>query len=130
VVTIDELIELYESVTAEIPIFSVTINEIIPISSHLTVSGVPTEEDTGLFYQLFLSGEVWSYLGPLGLVIGGWIVTNKDRFLGVLWFIVECLVIGQYLTLVSATPDYWWHIYILLIGGLFTIVYPLWEGRR
>ena len=85
-------------------------------------------EDT-IFYDMFLSLELWGYFGPLALVIIGYWLMNKDRFLGVLWFIIECLVISQYLVLVSTTPDYWWHIYILLFGGLFTCVYPLWDRR-
>jgi hypothetical protein len=90
----------------------------------------PPTTGTGIFYELFLSLEMWSYLGPLGLVIGGYIVINKDRNLGIIWFVVECLFIAQYLTLVNATPEYWWHIFILLFGGMFTITYPLWGERR
>ena len=80
-----------------------------------------------LFYELFLSPEISSYFGPLALVIVGYFVVKKDRFLGVLYFVVECLFIAQYLALVGETPDYWWHVFILLFGGLFTLVYPLWD---
>ena len=80
-----------------------------------------------LFYELFLSPEISSYFGPLALVIVGYFVVKKDRFLGVLYFVVECLFMAQYFALVEATPDYWWHIFILLFGGLFTLVYPLWD---
>jgi len=86
-----------------------------------------TTTDLGILYQLFLSMNMWGYLGPTLLVIGGYVVARKDKILGVFYFVVECLVIAQYLTLVSATPDYWWHIYILLLGGLFTCIYPLWD---
>lgn len=78
-----------------------------------------------LFYELFLSPEISGYFGPLALVIVGYFIAKKDRFLGVLYFVVECLFISHYLTLVEAAPDYWWHIFILLLGGLFTCVYPL-----
>ncbi len=80
-----------------------------------------------MLYQLFLSTNMWGYLGPLALVIGGYFVMRKDKALGVMWFVVECLVLAQYFLLVSATPDYWWHIFILLLGGLFTCVFPLWD---
>lgn len=80
-----------------------------------------------MFFQLFFSLNMWGYLGPIGLVILGYIVANKEKSLGIIWFLVECLVLANYLVLVSATPDYWWHIYILLFG-LFLCVYPLWEG--
>jgi len=82
-----------------------------------------------MFYQLFFGLNMWGYLGPLALVIGGYFIAKKDRFLGVLYFVVECLLISHYLTLVEATPDYWWHIFILLLGGLFTCVYPLWGNK-
>ena len=77
--------------------------------------------------EVFLSLQIWGYFGPLALVIIGYAIARKNMLLGVLWFIVECLFIGHYLDLVSATPQYWWHIYILLLGGLFTCVFPLWD---
>lgn len=80
-----------------------------------------------LFYELFLSTEISSYFGPLALVIIGFFILKKDKVLGVLWFVVECLFIWHYTELVGATPFYWWHIYILLFGGLLTLVYPLWD---
>lgn len=80
-----------------------------------------------LFYEIFLSTEISGYLGPLAIVILGYMVMKKDRILGILWFVVECLFMAQYFDLVSATPDYWWQIFILLFGGLFTCVYPLWD---
>ena len=80
-----------------------------------------------LFYELFLGPEPWGFFGPLGLVIFGYVLAKKDKALALIWFIVEWLFIANYLTLVSATPDYWWHIIIILFGGLFTLVYPLWD---
>ena len=78
-----------------------------------------------LIYQLFFSLDMWGYLGPIALVIGGYIVAKKDKSLGVLWFVVEALIIANYLTLVSATPDYWWHTFILLIGCILTLMYSV-----
>lgn len=83
-----------------------------------------------IFYEMFLSLQLWGYFGPLALVIIGYVLVKKELFLGILWFIIECLFIGYYLDLVDATPQYWWHVYILLLGGLFTCVYPLWDRRR
>ena len=80
-----------------------------------------------LFYELFLSPEISSWFGPIGLVIVGYFVFKKDRILGVLFFVVECLFIANYIELAATTPDYWWHIVILLFGGLFTCVLPLWD---
>ena len=83
-----------------------------------------------IFNDIFLSTLMYGYLGVLLLIVGGYIVAQKNTFLGILWFIVECLFVGRYLELVSATPQYWWHITILLLGGLLTCVYPLWDRRR
>lgn len=80
-----------------------------------------------LFSELFLSTGISGYLGPLALVIIGYMVMDKDKILGVLWFVVECLFLAQYFALLDATPDYWWQIFILLFGGLFTCVFPLWD---
>jgi len=81
-----------------------------------------------MFYQLFFSLDMWGYLGPLSLVIIGYIVASKDKSLGVIWFVLESLVIVNYLSLVAETPAYWWHTLILLIGGMSTLAYSLW-GR-
>jgi NADH:ubiquinone oxidoreductase subunit 6 (subunit J) len=75
-----------------------------------------------LFYFLFLSSEFYSYFGPLALVIVGFVLAQKDRTLGVVWFVVECLFIAQYFALLDATPAYWWHIIILLLGGVLVLV--------
>lgn len=84
-------------------------------------------QEINIFNELFLSLEMWGYLGPFALVIIGYFLSDRDRVLGVLWFVVECLFVAQYLELVTATPDYWWHIYLILLGGLFTCIYPLWD---
>ena len=83
--------------------------------------------EINIFSELFLSLEMWGYLGPMALVLAGYIISKKDRTLGVLWFILECLFMAQYFGLVTATPQYWWHIFLLLFGGLFTCVYPMWD---
>jgi len=77
-----------------------------------------TTTDTGFFYQLFLSLEMWSIFGPALIVICGFFVAKKDKGLGIIFFIVECLVVYQYYMLVDVTPYYWWHIIILMFGGI------------
>jgi len=69
-----------------------------------------------MFYQLFFGLDMWGYLGPVALAIVGYIIAKKEKFLGLILFVVESLIIANYLTLVEATPDYWWHIVILLLG--------------
>ena len=69
-----------------------------------------------IFYSLFLSTNMWGYFGPLALVIIGYYVTKKEKGLGIFWIIVDSLVIATYLSLVEASPGYWWHILILILG--------------
>ena len=73
-------------------------------------------QDINWFDELFLSTELWGYFGPVGLVIIGYLLVQKDKPLGIFMMIVDSLVISHYLTLVEATPDYWWHIFILVLG--------------
>ena len=77
-----------------------------------------------LFYELFLSVGMFGYFGPIGVVLIGYIVAKNDTNLGIVWFLVECLFLAHYLSLVDATPDYWWQVFILLIGGISTCVFP------
>ncbi len=79
------------------------------------------------FLDLFLSTEMIGYIGPLALVFVGWYAVKKDKGLGIIAFIVESLFIAQYFDLVAVTPDYWWQIFILMFGMLFTVVIPLWD---
>lgn len=87
-------------------------------------------QDINWFNELFLSSEMWGYLGPIGLVIIGYYLAAKDKFLGILWFVVECLFVAHYFELVEANAGYWWHIFIILLGGLFTCIYPLFGSRK
>jgi len=85
-----------------------------------------------LFYELFLTDEISGYFGPMALIIVGYVIAMKYRnpILNVLYFVVEWLFISHYLDLVSATPAYWWQIFIILFGGLFTLVFPLWDRHK
>ena len=85
---------------------------------------VPDMTDN-IFYQLFLSLEIWGYLGPLALVVIGYVLAKKDRSLGVIAFVVQCLFAAQYFALLEATPAYWWHVIIILLGGILACVVPL-----
>lgn len=81
------------------------------------------------FYEVFLSLSISGYLGPLALIVVGYILTKKATILGFLWWLVEWLFVAQYLELVDATPAYWWHVFLLIFGGLFVWVFPLWNRR-
>lgn len=74
------------------------------------------------FTEYFLSTGITGYLGPMALVIFCFVLATKDKFLGVIGFVVECLFLANYFTLVEATPDYWWQIIILLLGVIMTCV--------
>lgn len=78
--------------------------------------------EINIFQELFLSTEIWGYLGPFAIVAGGLILANKDRGLAVLAFILDCLCAAQYATLLEATPDYYWHFIFLLLGGILTLI--------
>lgn len=69
-----------------------------------------------LFFELFLSTEISGYFGPLAFVVVGFLITKKEKGLGILMIILYSLVIAQYLALISATPSYWWQVIILLLG--------------
>lgn len=81
--------------------------------------------EINIFNEVFLSLEMWGYLGPMALVVAGYILAKKDRGLGLIAFIVQCLFAAQYFALLEATPEYWWHIIIILVGGMLTCVVPL-----
>ena len=77
------------------------------------------------FIDLFLSTEMIGYIGPLAIVVIGYILAKKDKGLGLIAFIVQVLIAAQYFALVEATPDYWWHIFIVLVGSILTCVTPM-----
>lgn len=121
-----EILPFVDSVRAEInAIDAVIIYLVLPISISEVIEG--GLEGLNIFYDLFMSANMWGYLGPMALVIIGYFLVRKDAVLGVLWFIVECLFVYHYTTLLAAHPAYWWQIFILLFGGLLTVVFPLWD---
>ena len=98
---------VYTNVVDGASYFQVAINGDIPSTTIAT---------TGILYDLFLSTSLWGYFGPLALVVGGYLLTKKEKALGIFFIIVDSLVIANYLSLLEATPDYWWHIIILILG--------------
>ena len=91
----------------------------VMVSPELTING-------SMFYQLFYSLNMWGYLGPIALVIVGFIASKKDAFIGIIFAIVETLIIATYLALIGATPEYWWNVLILILG-IFMIIPSLRE---
>jgi len=72
--------------------------------------------DINWLSELFLSTSLWGVFGPLGLVIVSYFFIKKERPLGIFFIIVDSLVLAHYFSLVAATPEYWWNIYILIFG--------------
>ena len=75
-----------------------------------------------LLFELFLSTGIIGYIGPLAIVVLGYVLAKKDRSLGIIAFMVQCLFAAQYFTLLETTPDYWWQIIILLLGGVLVLI--------
>lgn len=78
-----------------------------------------------IFDELFHSTELWGYFGPLGLVIISILLMKKEKTLWIFFIIVDSLVIWHYLELVVSTPDYWWHIIILVLGVITCAIQPV-----
>lgn len=77
--------------------------------------------------ELFLSTEVYGYLGPLIIVIAGSYLVKRDKPLFIIFFIVDALLAYHYWNLVSVDGVYIWHALIMTLGVLSTIVYPMWD---
>lgn len=82
------------------------------------------------YYEWFFSAEIWSILGAMSIVFVGYFAARKDKVLGVFWFIVECLFVSAYAEQVSTTPFYYWHIFIVLVGGILVLVPALMNRTR
>ena len=80
------------------------------------ITVTPIKVNGSLFYQIFYSLNMWGYIGPTALVIVGYIASKKEKFIAFLFYIVYSLVIFSYLTLIEATPQYWWNVIILILG--------------
>lgn len=89
-------------------------------------------QDVNYLSELFLSTEIYGYFGPFILVAIGYVLaTNrKYRTLALLWLIVEFLFVAYYFSLIEAGSGfYWWHIIILLFGGIFGCLIPASTSR-
>jgi len=109
-----ELISVFDPFIIMIQIHSQSVVGVCTISEIKFIEEITMEFN--IFSELFLSTELWGYFGPLGLVIIGYLLTKKEKNLGIFMVIVDSLIIAQYFALVDATPYYWWHIIILLLG--------------
>lgn len=74
-------------------------------------------QEINWFNELFLSTEMWGYFGVLGLIVLGYLITKKERGLGIFFIIVYSLLIWQYLNIANYEL-YMWQVIILLLGVL------------
>ena len=87
-------------------------------------------QDVNYLTELFFSTSIYGYIGPFILILVGYYVSKEDKNLGIFWFLIECLFVAQYLDVVDATPYYWWHVFIILLGGIFFCVLPFASRRK
>ena len=75
-------------------------------------------QDINWFSELFLSTNIWGWFGPIGLIVISFVILldNKKKPLGIFFIIIEMLITSHYLSLVEATPWYWWNIIIMILG--------------
>lgn len=81
-------------------------------------------QDFNTFIEaFFLNTDIGGLLGPFLLLIIGFFLMTEKRYkpLGLLWIILELVVLAQYFTLLATDVGYWWHIIILSLGVLVSI---------
>ena len=79
-------------------------------------------QDINWFNELFYSVELWGWLGPLALVVIGGFLTNKDKNLGLGWYIILLMMAGTfYLTQITT---YYMQVFILIFLGAVVCLGP------
>lgn len=79
------------------------------------------DEFLDLFRQLFLSAEVWTYLGILGVVIIALLFSYKVKGVFPFCFLVLTLMGIMYFDEVTAGGFFIWHIVIAMLGAVMCI---------
>lgn len=74
--------------------------------------------------ELFFSTDMWGLFGPMALIVAGFYLSKKNIALGMLMFFIDCVAVSQYATMLEETPSYYLQVFILIIGGLLTLIYP------
>lgn len=77
--------------------------------------------EVNIFQELFLSTEIWSYFGPLAVIVAGLYFVKKERVTFVFFFLIESLIAYQYFTLISSNGWYIWHSFLMIFGILATL---------
>lgn len=72
--------------------------------------------------ELFFSATYTGWLGAFIIVYVGYVTAKKDKSLGVLWFVVECLFAYMYLDQIRFDGLFLWNSIIVLLGGIMVLV--------
>lgn len=83
-----------------------------------------------LLNELFLSTEIWGWIGPTALVIASLYLIKRDYFLGLLMIIVLSLFTYTYFELISTNGNYVWHSFITVMGIITCIFTMISKQRR
>lgn len=82
-------------------------------------------QDINWLSEIFLTTGIWGLFGVFAVIaIGYYLAVKTDRFLALIWFVIECILIFQYVELAEETPFYYWDIVLLALGGIFLCLLP------
>lgn len=82
-------------------------------------------QEINILEELFLSTEIWSYFGPIAVVVAGIFFVKKDKVLFFFFLLLDSLLAYHYWNLVSADGWYIWHAWIMTFGIIVTLGYAL-----
>lgn len=87
-------------------------------------------QDINIFEEMFLATDMWGLIGPIAIVMIGYLLIERDKYLGIFWMLVEAYFIASYYELFLSDPAYSWHITVLLFGVVFFCLFPLMFSKR
>lgn len=90
----------------------------------LNIRGYSVMQEIHWLDEIFLSTDLWGWFGPVILIVVSFIILSnkKTKPLGIIFLVIQILVLSIYLDLVEATAWYWWNIIIMVLGFLICIV--------
>jgi len=82
------------------------------------------QEFTNLFEELFFSVQPWGFLGPVALVVIGYLLTKREQNAGFFYFILLLASANFYFSLMATEGFYLYHVLILIFGGIIFCLMP------
>jgi hypothetical protein len=70
------------------------------------------------FEDLFFNADWIGLIGPFVLIVACTLLIKKEKSLALVCFVVEILLLAQYLPLIETTPFYVWQVFLLLFTGV------------